>query len=505
MRTIILAVLAAMMVNVAYAQEQTTGSLEKDDPFKKDYQTWRKEMLNNYQNFRKKMLQDYADFARDPWSRMRLSPAEEKPEDEKIKPIIIDIDDEKVTPPPKKDSVKKEKETIISVLPLPQPLPAPDPVAPIKEDHSQTEQYRPFMFYGTNMKVRWSDDCAFHLKDINEQSIADAITVLSDKKYDNVLYDCLQLRSACHLSDWAYYLMLKELSASFCGKDTNEAALLLAMLFSQSGYRLRLAKSGQRLLLLISTQFNLYGYSYLEMDGHNYYLLDGDFESADVCKAQFPKEQEMSLIMKESPRLADSKSEARTITSPVHPQLTVHVSVNKNLIDFYATYPSSYFNNDFMTRWAMYANKEIQPEVREQLYPQLKAIIKDKSQRDGVENLLNWIQTAFKYEYDDKVWGYDRAFFAEESLFYPSCDCEDRSILFTRLVRDLLGLKCILVYYPGHLATGVCFTEDVEGDSIVINGNCYTICDPTLIGAGASVGTTMSGMNNNSANVVVLE
>lgn len=54
--------------------------------------------------------------------------------------------------------------------------------------------------------------------------------------------------------------------------------------------------------------------------------------------------------------------------------------------------------------------------------------------------ILNWVQTGSEYEYDDKVWRHDRAFFAEETLYYPYCDCEDRSILFSRFVRDLLGL-----------------------------------------------------------------
>jgi len=90
--------------------------------------------------------------------------------------------------------------------------------------------------------------------------------------------------------------------------------------------------------------------------------------------------------------------------------------------------------------------------------------------------LLYWVQTAFVYEYDDKVWGHDRAFFAEESLSYPYCDCEDRSILFSRLVRDLLGLDVILVFYPGHLATAVAFTDNVDGDYIELNGKHYIIC-----------------------------
>lgn len=102
---------------------------------------------------------------------------------------------------------------------------------------------------------------------------------------------------------------------------------------------------------------------------------------------------------------------------------------------------------------------------------------------EAVNKLLNWVQTAFVYEYDDKVWGHDRAFFSEETLYYPYCDCEDRAILFTRLVRDLLGLQTILVYYPGHLACAVCFTDKVAGDYILLDGKRFVITDPTYIGA----------------------
>ena len=528
------------------------GYTDARNAFKKEFDEFRKNMLDDYQEFRKKMLTDYAEFVRDPWKTVQLIPAEEKPKDERIKPLVViekggkaivpDFDKNKkaqpeeeiiapipidelkpiiieedinplaiddkskpVVPDFDKKQNRKKPDIVLSVLPQPQPLPIPDPVVPIKENNDVMGPYRSFTFFGTEMEVRWPDECEFHLKDINENTIAEAITLLSNSIYDNLLYDCLQLRDKYHLSDWAYFLMLRELSTSLCGKDTNEATLLYAMLFSQSGYRLRLAKTESKLLILVSTQFNLYGYSYYILDGHNYYLLDGDYSNIDLCVAKFDKEQEMSLIMSESPRFAENNTEIRTFASPYYTQLVAQVSVNKNLIDFYSTYPSSYFNNDFMTRWAMYANKEMQPEICEQLYPQLKGLIAGKSQRKGVESILNWIQTSFKYEYDEVAWGYDRAFFAEESLYYPGCDCEDRSILFTRLIRDIMGLKCILVFYPGHLATGVCFTENIDGDYIDVDGSRFIICDPTITGCGAPIGWSMHGMDNSKATVIVLE
>lgn len=71
------------------------------------------------------------------------------------------------------------------------------------------------------------------------------------------------------------------------------------------------------------------------------------------------------------------------------------------------------------------------------------------------------------------------------------------------LVRDLLGLKCILIYYPSHLASAVCFNQQVKGDYILLNGNKYVVCDPTYI--GAPVGLTMPNMDNESAKVIILE
>ena len=142
-------------------------------------------------------------------------------------------------------------------------------------------------------------------------------------------------------------------------------------------------------------------------------------------------------------------------------------------------------------------------DVREQVMPLLAKSVRDRDEREAVSRLLNLVQTGFEYEYDEKVWGHDRPFFAEETLYYPFCDCEDRAILLSRLVRDLLGLRTLLVFYPGHLAMAVAFNEKVDGDYIVCQGQRFVVCDPTYI--GAPVGATMTGMDNAKATVVLLE
>ena len=100
------------------------------------------------------------------------------------------------------------------------------------------------------------------------------------------------------------------------------------------------------------------------------------------------------------------------------------------------------------------------------------------------------------------VWGADRAFFAEETLYYPYADCEDRAVLFSRLVRDIVGLDVVLLYYPGHLAAAVEFNEEVLGDYLLYDKRKYIVCDPTYI--GAPVGRTMPNMNNEEAQIIIL-
>ena len=236
-------------------------------------------------------------------------------------------------------------------------------------------------------------------------------------------------------------------------------------------------------------------------DGLYYALRPIEGEGLSVCDIEFPNERPLSLVIAQEQIFEQNVSEQRTLTSEAG-GVSIRTSVNKNTLDFYESYPTSMLGDDIMSRWAMYANTPMNSIVCKNLYLQMKEKIIGKTESEAANLLLHWVQTAFVYEYDDKVWGDDRAFFAEETLYYPYCDCEDRSILYSKLIRDLLGLNVLLVYYPGHLATAVEFDTEVKGDAIVLDGRRFVVCDPTYI--GAPVGLTMPGMDNRTAKVILL-
>ena len=110
------------------------------------------------------------------------------------------------------------------------------------------------------------------------------------------------------------------------------------------------------------------------------------------------------------------------------------------------------------------------------------------------------MQTAFQYQTDDEQFGYEKPFFVDEVFYYPYCDCEDRSILYSYLVRTLMGLDVVLLDYPNHIATAVCFDENVSGDYLMVEGKKYVVCDPTYI--GASIGNAMPQYRDVAAKVL---
>ena len=468
--------------------------LRAQDDFRAQYEAFKQQAEKTYNDFRQKCNEDYVEFLKQVWTRYKMGPVIDKPVEEEVPPVVIEEDRDQVP-------VEDNELPFDEVIPVPEEEPQPQPIEPVKPVPVIQETWFDFSVFNTPFRVRAEEKNKFTLKSLNGEDVAAAWERLSGKEYDNMLADCLKLRSDYKLGDWAYLLTLLTFSGEFL-QTYDEAILLTAYLYSQSGYQMRLAVSNKELVLLFGTKHQIYGLGYYEIDGSYYYPLNGEDEELAVANFIFPNEKGMSLVLNDLPLFVRDDSDVRQFASEGY-KTTAACSVNKNLLAFFNAYPSSQLDDNPMTRWAMYANAPLDPKVEEQLYPSLRKAIAGKSKPQAADILLDFVQTSFEYQYDDDVWGGDRAFFAEESLYYPYCDCEDRSILYSRMVRDLLGLDVILVYYPGHLATAVKFEEQLKGDYIALNNDKYLVCDPTYI--GAPIGLTMPEMDNSTAKVILLK
>lgn len=465
-----------------------------------EYNNYKRQQRENYESFRKKANAEYAEFVKKHWEEMQAIKGVKPPQLEPVPPVICPDED--------KDKERKDKpKPFHDVVVVEPPKPQPQPVEPIKPVEPITPKKEKIgtRFYGTSIQCTVAMRPKFTLTSLNEDAVSNALKHLSDGHCDDLLAQCLELRDRHRLSDWGYIQLLDSLSKAVFPQSTNKATLLMSWLYCQSGYKMRLARSGGYLYMLYASDNIIYTVDYSTIDGTKYYIYNGNGLGAlNICGASFPKEQTMTLRTNNEPKLAYRGSKARSLQSKRYPNINVSTIVNRNLIDFYNDYPTGAVDNDFSTRWTIYANTPLGDEARKMLYPQLQKLLDGKSKLQAAEELLNFVQTAFVYEYDDKVWGGDRAFFAEETLYYPYSDCEDRSILFSRLVRDLLGLEVVLIYYPNHLATAVRFEgQQPTGDYLDLPDGKYFIADPTYI--GATVGMSMPSMRDKKVTVIKLK
>lgn len=489
-------VLAISLSNIAVAQhmdirqymEQVTASFN-------NYEARQQQAFEDYRN---RLNAEFAEYMRQTWPEYETNPAEPIPDvPEPPAPIIKDPARQPSNDPLPFDDVK----------PAPQPVDPPQPVVPIPEHQpihpdQPVQPDRPqfaFTFYGTPCSVSLTAAHRFKLSGVDESAVADAWLQLSSKKYTAVLSDCLAWRDKLQLPDWGYLRFVEKMTQGFFAANSqNEARLMQMYILVQSGYKVRIARAGNTLVLLLPSKENIYQYPYLSINNCRYYVMDKNARqnAYSVFDHDFPKEQYFSLQLSGSPLLPIQETTSRTFASQRFPAVSATITSNRNLIDFYNDYPQT-------DSWAVYVKSSLSEGVKKQLYPILQDAIDGKSKSESANILLNFVQTAFVYKTDEAQFGYERPLFADETLFYPYSDCEDRAILYSILVRELLGLEVALLHYPNHLATAICFDTEVSGDYMMIGGKRYIVCDPTYI--NADIGQAMPQFKQTAAKVVKVQ
>ena len=463
-----------------------------------DFKKYSDSVSQEFLGFRQKANEEYAQFMREQWKAFAAMQEEQRPT---------------IPEPPR--PFERDKNTPIPDLPIRIPvqpilIPEPSPIIPIKLPDTPTPSPFPvvkefsFLCYGTPCTVRVSNGLKFKLDNNSENSVADAWEQLSSETNEILLEDCLRLRKELSLGDWAYYCLLRDLGDSYFGNNTDESKIIQAYLLAQSGFDFRIARQNEHLVLLIPFDSDILSWEkspqyvtrYIPIDGRKYYIVSKSVGgSTHVFNHKFcDNNRVFSLRMSCPPKFAYKSTEIKTFASARYPELNVKLATNKNLIDFYNEYPSCYWDN--------YAWAGLSDDVKSKLYPVLRSNIKGKSQIEAANRLINFVQTAFEYKTDGGQFGYERSLFGDETFYYPFSDCEDRSILFSILVRDLLGLDVVLLHYHDHLATAVHYTEKLCGYYFTLDGKDYYISDPTYI--GANVGECMPGYETESPEIFKL-
>lgn len=457
-----------------------------------EFAKYKERVKTEFEEFRERRNAEFAKLISRRWDMMKHYKGVEPPtKPEPVKPVIKD-NNEPVVPP-----VKIPVDKVVSI-------PKPDPrvplnIVPIPNDINQ-RNYFTKTFYGTPVMICFENGKhKFKLANINESEVGKAWQTMSDGRMDDVVDMFLSWRKKISVNDYAYILMVEDLCNAFWGNTSaNESVVMQTYILTQCGYDVKIARKNTSLLLLVAVEETVYRKTFLTIGGKKYYVLSDTKEKGDyyTFNEDFAgKMQKCSMQITEPIMLAESrKAQGRLFSSEKYPQLSVNITVNSNLIKLYNDYP--------ILDWELYANTPMSNDLANKLLPALKKEVAGKTEEQAANIILNFVQTAFQYKTDEEQFGYERPFFVDELFYYDYSDCEDRAVLFSYLVRKILQLDVVLLYYPNHLATAVKFSTYSDGDYVSVNGKKYVVCDPTYI--NANIGEAMPKFKNVSAKVIEL-
>lgn len=440
------------------------------------FESFRKGIKEGFNTFRKKVLDDYDKYLEGVWTEYNAFRGEERyplP-----KPTRAPVAETAPGPP--------ITQTPIVSKPQPELLPSdkkPQRSEPLVEPVIPVQNWNSFSFYSILAKVP-KVELENNSRVLRSQNFAALWRIYSDSRIAHKVIPVLkQYATACNLNDWFIFELVRSyVDNIFSTAEPQIRISLMHHLLNHWGYDVRVGmeKTGQP-ILLVAIQQMVYARTYTSINGQRYYLFyDSRSDAARSQNSTFttcdlPKDADkgcaLDLVIYEElnvPYLSYSYVFS-------YGSVEIKGEVNANLMPMLYHYPQVSMD--------CYVRSVVNKSVHEEIVKQLRLQLTGMSQHKAVDTLLQFVQNAFEYATDGELHGFEKPYFFEEILFYPQCDCEDRSIFYSSLLWHVLGVENQLIGYPGHEAVAVHLDVPINGDGYLYKNRHFYISDPTYIGA----------------------
>lgn len=462
-----------------------------------DFDSFRKSMYSGFSDFRQNILSSYASFLEGVWRDYNVFRGVKKdpvpkpkqvPDVEKDKP---QPQDKPVVTVPKKDPepmVDPEPKPEPKLEPKPAPAPAPKPVpAPAPTPVSPAVQMVNVDLFGLDLKlpkVEVTTLDGIGGGDLSEKWGEMLDTDLADDVITALKADVVKYR----MGDWQTFQYARRYAARI-NSDANTQMFITHFMLVALGYDSRVGvANGSDLVMLLPFDHMIYARTYLDKNGEKFFIFASDNAKKIETVSTYDTSAEqgalraLNLVIKQEPLLPNNAKTYLLKSS----KIKVTGTVNRNLIALMDGYPQMPVPGFAMSDYSSATRRDVVEQIKRQ--------VQGMSTLDAVNTILDFVQKAFEYATDDEQFGYEKPFFFEETLYYPYCDCEDRAVFYTYLLRNVLGMDAQLVHYPGHEAAVVVLPNPINGVGYRYNGKVYYISDPTYI--GASTGMCMPDYEN---------
>lgn len=439
-----------------------------------EYENWKSNYQSDFNNYSDSLNKAFNQFLDKTWVEIGFN----NPIKSYNSPKPVDLPS---LIPPVEDS--KNEITSRPIIKLPEPNDA-------RANNSSMVELR---FYGLN----WSLDLIplganFTNKSTFSESDIASFWKTAEKQVNQLSIKYLKDEIATRqLSDWASYQLVRSWLDAHQNLNDSERRLYSWYYMQQMGYDIRLGLSSNQVVLLLAFDEPLYSINYYTLDGRKYYQLEADGKSIQIGRIKTYDGIAGRPLhwMESAPADIGQKSEVISKKFSYKEQsFDFELPVNQYRIAFLNQLPRS--------RPELYG--QIQPEssFSSSLDKQFETIFSGKSELEKAQFLLSFVQLAFDYKTDEQQFGKEKFMSPEETFWYPSSDCEDRSALYAWLLNRYTSINFVFIRYPSHIA--IALKEEAEKvnrsqlsqtDGYSKNGSYFIISDPTY--RGAQIGMEM--------------
>ena len=488
MKNIVILIVVTLF-NGTWASAQTT----EKDPFEKMNKAYEAKMQRMEQEYAQKMEQMQKDYetklkrmnaAFESYLKKGFKEVEQN--NEVVKPVEVPkpIDQPKFEPTP-----VSKIETPTQLEKVPEPV-APDlqlidapaysisPILASTDDMNNYKQTLKTDFFGSASNLAIDNRTqSLTLVKVSPKAFAQYWDNFTGIYYQIFIESLVDYAQQTNLNDWGIYQLIDKSAKQLFTNSNNQKMWKWAIL-NQAGYQAKIGYHDNTVYLMLPFMQQIFEKPYYSIAGTNYYLIDNNPGNKNLYtyESNFGgASKKIDLHLPYSLNFSQSSNTITKTTFLPNEQEALKLQMNKTIMAFLASYPQ--------TDNIVYLNAAMSGSVKDELYEYIQPRIMGMSETEAVTYLMKYLHNSFEYKTDRDQFGKEKMFFPDEIFYYPYSDCEDRTVLFTRLVNDLLGLDVVALTYFSHMAAAVSFSQPVDGYNFDVAGQTYTICDPTYINA----------------------
>lgn len=305
-----------------------------------------------------------------------------------------------------------------------------------------------------------------------------AILLINDSQVHKLVAIADEYAEQLNLDGMAYLMLVQKVSAKISKGDEAFAVLFTYAALNKKGMDVLLAANENRMTLYGSTTFNIKNVLYVVRNGKVYYDLSFDQgkEPMNEQLINLPVAADAKPISlnKYSPPSLTANAEVKTI--PFEYESTVYfftIHLNQSLVAYYNDLPGIEISK-------IYLNYGLSEKGNHTLVEQLKDATSYMSKEKVVNFILAFIQS-LDYAKDAEVLGKEKFAFPEESMANDYTDCEDRSMLFAYLVREVAHLQSVGLLYTNssHMNVAVESWKKKEESDFNVYEMDFVVCEPS--------------------------